>query len=43
MKIEHKKQKVAEDNVFVKRVFRYMLFAFMLIAFSVGMGTVAYK
>ena len=43
MKFEHKKQKVAEVNVFVKRVFRYMLFAFFLIAFSVGMGTVGYK
>ena len=43
MKFEHKKQKVADVNVFVKRVFRYMLFAFFLIAFSVGMGTVGYK
>jgi hypothetical protein len=43
MKFEHKKQKVADVNVFVKRVFRYMLFAFFLIAFSVGMGTLGYK
>ena len=43
MKFEHKKQKVADVNVFVKRVFRYMLFALILIVFSVGIGTVGYK
>lgn len=43
MKFEHKKQKVADVNVFVKRVFRYMLFALILIVFSVGVGTVGYK
>jgi hypothetical protein len=43
MKFENKKQKVADVNVFVKRVFRYMLFALILIVFSVGIGTVGYK
>lgn len=43
MKFEHKKQKVANVNTFVKRVIRYMLFAFILIAFSVGIGTIGYK
>jgi hypothetical protein len=43
MKFEHKKQKVADVNVFVKRVFRYMLFALILIVFSVAIGTVGYK
>lgn len=43
MKFEHKKQKVADVNVFVKRVIRYMLFAFVLIVFSVGIGTLGYK
>ena len=43
MKFEHNKQKVADVNVFVKRVFRYMLFALALIVFSVGIGTIGYK
>lgn len=43
MKFEHKTQKVAEMNVFLKRVFRYMFFAFILIAFSVAIGTIGYK
>ena len=43
MKFEHKKQKVADVNIFIKRVIRYMLFALILIVFSVGIGTVGYK
>jgi len=43
MKFEHNKQKVADVNIFVKRVFRYMLFALALIVFSVGIGTIGYK
>ena len=43
MKFEHKKQKVADVSIFVKRVIRYMLFALVLIVFSVGIGTIGYK
>ena len=35
MRFEHKKEKIADVNVFLKRVLRYTLFAFVLIAFSV--------
>lgn len=41
-KMEHKKQKVASVNQFVRRMTRYMLFAFGLIAVSCLLGVLGY-
>jgi hypothetical protein len=40
--MEHRKQKIAPVQVFIKRLARYALFAFILIAFSVSIGTIGY-
>lgn len=41
-RFEHRRQKVVPIGQFVKRLFRYMLFAGVLIAFSVMIGTFGY-
>ena len=40
--MEHKKQALASQSTFLKRMLRYMAFAGFLIGFSVGIGTFGY-
>lgn len=40
--MEHKKQALASQSTFLKRMLRYMAFAGFLIGFSVGIGTIGY-
>lgn len=41
-RFEQKKQALASNQTFLKRIIRYSLFAFILVAFSVGIGTWGY-
>lgn len=42
MKLEHRRQKVADYPTFFIRVGRYAMLAFVLVAFSLGVGTIGY-
>lgn len=39
---EHKKQQIAPLSIFMRRMWRYNVFAFSLVIVSVGIGTIGY-